>query len=369
MKILITGSGGFIGKNLVSTLRAAGEHEVLEYHSDMSLDRLEKFCRECEFVFHLAGINRPLRSEEFESGNVQFTETLVELLDSGANACPIVFASSIQAASDNAYGRSKLAAENVLHRHEVQTGARVLIYRLPNVFGKWCRPNYNSVVATFCHNIARGLDIRIDDPARRLELVYIDDVIAEFLSTMSGGRSKCDEFYAVAPTYNRSLLEIAELLESFSHCRMALTVPNQNDEFTRKLHATYLSYLPTNDFGYDLLMHADARGSFTEFIRTEGQGQFSINIIKPHVMKGNHWHHTKHEKFLVIAGKGRIRLRQIFSDEIIEYVVSGEKFEVIEIPPGYTHSIENVGEKDMAVIMWANENFNPDRPDTYFMEV
>ena len=356
MKILVTGAGGFIGKNLIATLKVCG-HEVFEYHHTAGLEALEKFCRECEFVFHLAGVNRPKDFDEYTTGNTQFTAELIRLL--ADNPCPIVFTSSIQAESDNPYGRSKLAAEEILRKHS----ARTLIYRLPNVFGKWCSPNYNSAVATFCFNAAHDLPLQINDPAREMTLIYIDDVVAEFVRVLNGNEPKS------IPTYKKNLAELAELIQSFSRCRANLSVPNQNDVLTAKLYATYQSYLPENNFSYTLTMHKDERGSFSEFVRTDGQGQFSANVIKPHVIKGNHWHHSKHEKFLVVAGAGVIRFRQINSDKVFEYKVSGERHEVVEIPPGYTHNIENLGETDMTVIIWANENFNPAAPDTYFLKV
>ena len=355
MKILVTGAGGFIGKNLIATLR--GENEVLEYHHTAGFETLKKFCRECDFVFHLAGVNRPENPEEFTTGNEHFTAALVELL--ADNKCPIVFASSTQAELDNPYGRSKLTAEKILRARS----ARTLIYRLPNVFGKWCRPNYNSAVATFCFNAARGLPLQVNDPAREMQLVYIDDVVAEFVSVLNGNEPQS------IPTYKKNLAELAALIQSFPHCRADLSIPDQRDALTAKLYSTYQSYLPENDFSYALTMHKDERGSFSEFVRTDGQGQFSANVIKPHVTKGNHWHHSKHEKFLVVTGKGVIRFRQINSDKIFEYKVSGERHEVIEIPPGYTHNIENTGENDMTVIIWANENFNPAAPDTFRLDV
>lgn len=364
MKILITGAGGFIGKNLVATLQTMKDCEILECHTSTPLEQLKKFCAECEFVFHLAGVNRPKSEGEFITGNEKFTANLAEILAAEKNNCPVVFTSSIQATLKNPYGESKKAAENILLRR-----GNSKIYRLPNVFGKWCRPNYNSAVATFCYNTAHGLEISVNSPEREMHLVYIDDVIEEFLRALNGNETRNGDFCVVSKTYKRSLKEIADTIQSFPQCRKNLSVPNQSDELTKKLYSTYLSYLPENNFGYDLTMHKDNRGSFSEFIRTDGQGQFSVNIVKPHITKGNHWHHSKHEKFLVILGEGVIRFRQIFSDEILEYKVSGDKHEVIEIPPGYTHSIENTGETDMAVIIWANENFNPDIPDTYFLAV
>lgn len=356
MKILVTGAGGFIGKNLIATLKIGG-HEVFEYHHAAGLEMLEKFCHDCEFVYHLAGVNRPKSIEEFTAGNTHFTAELIGLL--ADNPCPIVFTSSIQVEQDNPYGRSKAAAEKILREHS----ARTFIYRLPNVFGKWCRPNYNSAVATFCFNAARGLPLKVNEPSREMTLVYIDDVIKEFMRVLEG-----DEPQAI-PTYRKNLQELAALIQSFPTTRADLSIPDQRDELTAKLFSTYQSYLPEENFSYELKMHSDERGSFSEFIRTDGQGQFSANVIKPHVTKGNHWHHSKHEKFLVVAGEGVIRFRQIFSDKIFEYKVSGERHEVVDIPPGYTHSIENIGETDMTVFIWANENFNPAAPDTYFLKV
>ena len=363
MKILITGAGGFIGKNLVATLKTTGAHEIFEYHHAAGAQTLEKFCRECEFVFHLAGVNRPESPEEFTTGNENFTAELVNLLELSKNNSPIVFTSSTQAELDNFYGRSKLAAEKILNTHGEKTSARILIYRLTNVFGKWCRPNYNSAVATFCFNAARNLPLQVNDPAREMQLIYIDDVVEEFLRVLDGGEPQ------IIPIYKKNLQELAELIQSFTQTRAYLSIPDQNDALTKKLYSTYQSYLPEENFSYALKMHKDERGSFSEFVRTKGQGQFSANVIKPHITKGNHWHHSKHEKFLVVAGEGVIRFRQIFSDKIFEYKVSGTCHEVVDIPPGYTHSIENIGETDMTVIIWANENFNPAAPDTYFLKV
>ena len=363
MKILITGAGGFIGKNLTASLHAVCEHEIFEYHHSDGLDTLEKFCRECEFVFHLAGVNRPKNPEDFTEGNKKFTLNLINFLEQNKNNCPIVFSSSIQADLDNPYGRSKLAAEKILLEHEKKFKAPVFIYRLKNIFGKWCLPNYNSVVSTFCFNAARNMPLKINDPAHELELVYIDDVIKEFLNVLAGGKVQS------IPSYKTNLKELANVVQTFTTCREKLSVPNQNDEFIKKLYSVYQSYLPKEKFSYFLKMHSDNRGSFSEFVRTNGQGQFSVNVVKPKITKGNHWHHSKHEKFLVVSGEGVIRFRKIFSDEIIEYKVSGSCHEVVDIPPGYTHSIENIGDTDMIVFIWANENFNPESPDTFLENV
>lgn len=363
MKILITGAGGFIGKNLTAFLQTSDEHEILEYHHSYGLKTLEKFCSECEFVFHLAGVNRPENIADFTTGNENFSAELVKILEQVNNDCPIVFSSSIQAELNNPYGRSKLVAEKFLIEHGKKVNAKIFIYRLKNVFGKWCRPNYNSVVATFCHNATRNLPLQVNNPSRELELIYIDDVIKEFFDVLESSEIKD------IPSYKINLLQLSEIIKSFSECRQYLSVPNQNDEFTKKLYSVYQSYLPEKSFSYPLKMHADDRGSFSEFVRTKDQGQFSVNVIKPNITKGNHWHQSKHEKFLVVSGEGVIRFRKIFSDKILEYKVSGSRHEVIDIPPGYTHSIENVGETDMTVVIWANENFNPESPDTFFEKV
>jgi len=369
VKILITGAGGFIAKNLIAALQSEDTYEILQYHSNMGDDILKKFCAECQFVFHLAGVNRPKNKEEYESGNYGFTQKLVQFLEEKHNVCPVVYASSKQAALDNDYGRSKKMAETVLFHHRHTIGSPMMIYRLPNVFGKWCRPDYNSAIATFCYNLSRGIPIQISDAAHEMELVYIDDVLDEFFRAMVGQPYYQDVFCSIPIIYKKSLGEIATTLRSFVRCRETLSIPDQSDEWIKKLYSTYLSYLPEDKFSYDLIMHKDNRGSFTEFIRTLGQGQFSVNISKPHILKGNHWHHSKHEKFLVVSGRGVIRFRKIGTKSIIEYNVSGERLEVVDIPPGYTHNIENLGDGDMVTLMWANENFDSKHPDTFFLEV
>lgn len=367
-KCLVTGAGGFLGKNLVLFLEQAGI-PVLPYHHGNGEDALAACCRECSFVFHLAGVNRPEHVKEYEIGNVGFTEKLVQTLEQVGNPCPVVFSSSVQAERESPYGISKRRAEDLLLEHGKRTDAAVRIYRLPNVFGKWCRPNYNSVIATFCYNQARGLSLVVNDAARLLRLVYVDDVAEAFLQLLAEKANEGGAFREIPVTYQKTVGEIAVLVKSFGNCRRELHVPELDDDFTRKLYSTYLSYLPQEELSYPLEMHEDARGSFTEFLRTNGQGQFSVNISRPHIVKGNHWHHTKHEKFLVVKGEGVIRLRKVGEREIATFPVSGEKLEVVEIPPGYTHNIENTGEEDMVTLMWANENFNPERPDTWALEV
>jgi len=369
MKILVTGSNGFIGKNLIAQLENRGFSEIYKFDKQTDKGLLASYTKDCEFVFHLAGVNRPREEQEFMEGNFGFTSELLDLLKSNRNPCPVLLASSIQAELDNPYGKSKKAGEDLLFAYGRETGARVLVYRLPNVFGKWCRPNYNSVIATFCYNIARGLPIRIHDPNVVLRLVYIDDVVDELINALNGCETRNEDFCVVPTVYTASLKEIADLIHSFKRSRENLSVPDLSVPFVKRLYSTYLSYLPSDEFAYDLRMNIDARGSFTEFIRTVDRGQVSVNISKPGITKGNHWHHTKNEKFLVVSGKGVIRFRKIDSNEVIEYYVSGDKLQVVDIPPGYTHNIENLGETDMVTLMWANEPFYPDNPDTYYLEV
>ncbi len=369
MKILVTGANGFVGRNIIAELRNRGYSDIYPFDLDTDPALLDRYTGDCEFVFHLAGVNRPSETWEFMAGNRGFTAQLLNSLKNNRNPCPVLMSSSIQARLDNPYGQSKKAGEDLLFAYGQASGARVLIYRLPNVFGKWCRPNYNSAVATFCHNIARDLPITVNDPGVVLNLVYIDDVVDEFIKALSGNETRHGDFCSVPTVYTVKLGEIAELIYSFKKSRKDLAIPNMADGFTKKLYATYLSYLPIDQFSYPLKMNVDDRGSFTEMIRTPDRGQVSVNISRPGITKGNHWHHTKNEKFLVVSGTGVIRFRKVDSSEVIEYRVSGEKLEVVDIPPGYTHNIENLGDTDMVTIMWANEPFDPERPDTYFLGV
>lgn len=369
MKILVTGAKGFVGKNLIVTLEQLEGVDIYSYDVDTDPALLDTYTKDCDFIFHLAGVNRPQHEEEFTAGNFGFTSKLLNSFKLSHNNCPILITSSTQAALDNPYGRSKKEAEDLMFAYANETGAKILVYRLPNVFGKWCRPNYNSGVATFCHNIACDLPIKVNDPEVMMNLVYIDDVVEEIIRALHGNETKEGDFCKVPVVYSIKLGEIVELIYSFKNSRNDLSVPDMADEFTKKLYATYLSYLPENQFNYPLKMNFDNRGSFTEIIRTPERGQISVNISKPGITKGNHWHHTKNEKFLVVSGKGVIRFRKVGSDEVIEYQVSGEKLEVVDIPTGYTHNIENLGDTDMVTIMWANECFDPDRPDTYYLEV
>lgn len=369
MKILVTGANGFVGKNLVAELKNRGYSDIFECTRETSKSELDDFTKECEFIFHLAGVNRPKNEEEFMEGNFGFTSELLSLLKKNKNKSPILITSSTQAERDNLYGKSKKAGENLLFEYSKETGSKVYVYRLPNLFGKWSKPNYNSVVSTFCFNIARDLNIQINEPDVNLSLCYIDDVLDEFIKALENYPTKEGQFCIVPITHQVKLGTLAELIQGFKESRNYLSIPDMGDSFTKKLYSTYLSYLPEDEFSYPLKMHLDNRGSFTEFIRTPERGQVSVNVSKPGITKGNHWHHTKNEKFLVVSGEGLIRFRKIDSEEIIEYRVSGDKLEVVDIPTGYTHSIVNMGDADMVTIMWANECFNPEKPDTYYLEV
>lgn len=369
MKILITGAKGFIGKNLVVELKNRKYSDIFEYDIETDPALLDEYCKEADFVFHLAGVNRPKVYSEFMEGNFGFTSTLLNTLKKNNNTCPVMISSSIQAVLNNPYGKSKKAGEDLLFKYSRETGAKVLVYRFPNVFGKWCKPNYNSAIATFCHNIARDLPIKVNDPSVVMKLVYIDDVVNELINALQGKENRNGDFCEVPVVHTITLGEIVDLIYSFKKSREERSIPNMSDSFTKKLYSTYLSYLPEDGFSYELKMNVDNRGSFTEFIRTLDRGQVSVNVSKPGITKGNHWHHTKNEKFLVVSGKGVIRFRKIGSDKIIEYYVSGEKLEVVDIPPGYIHNIENLGDTDMVTIMWANEPFDPEKPDTYYLEV
>lgn len=368
--ILVTGAGGFIGKNLCATLEQHKDIEILRYDLGNTPEELAAFIARADFVFHLAGVNRPRHQEEFEKGNRDFTIRLLEMLENTGRAVPIAMTSSIQAVLDNPYGRSKKAAEDAVFEWSNRTGIPAYVYRLPNVFGKWCRPNYNSVVATFCHNIARGLPIQINNPATKLTLVYIDDVVAELIAAMNGmAHIGNDGFCHVPRTFTVTLQGLADILYSFAESRSNLMMPNFGDDLERYLYATYVSYLPEDGFSYLLEKKQDDRGWLAEFIKSKQFGQIFISRTKPGITRGNHWHHTKVEKFLVIEGEAVIRFRKIGADKVIEYRVSGDSPEVVDIPAGYTHSITNIGNSDVITIFWADEVFNPERADTYYLEV
>ena len=396
MNILVTGAKGFVGKNLVQTLKTIRDGrnkthdlsigEIFEYDLDTDPALLEGFCEKADFVFNLAGVNRPKDQAEFMAGNFGFASTLLDTLKRKGNTCPVMLSSSIQASligryGQSDYGRSKLAGEELFFAYGEETGAQVLVYRFSNLFGKWCRPNYNSVVATWCHNIANDLPIQINDPAAQLELTYIDDLVEELLLALEGKAHRCDyegltavagsRYCRVPVSHQVSLGRIAELLQQFRQQPQSLLMPEiPMDSFEKKLYSTYLSYLPKEKVAFPLKMNVDARGSFTELLKTPGCGQFSVNISKPGITKGQHWHHSKWEFFMVVAGRGLIQLRCLDGGEILEFPVSGEKIQAVHMLPGYTHNIINLSEtEDLVTVMWANEAFDPGRPDTYFEPV
>lgn len=395
MNILVTGAKGFVGKNLCAALKNIRDGkdrtrpeltigEVLEYDLDTDPALLDGYCAKADFVFNLAGVNRPQNPEEFMQGNFGFASTLLDTLKKHGNTCPIMISSSIQATCigryDSDYGRSKKAGEELVFAYGEETGAKVLVYRFPNLFGKWCRPNYNSAVATFCNNIANDLPITVNDRNAQLELLYIDDLITEMLDALEGKEHRCsfdgihtvlcdDGKYCAAPnTHKVTLGEIVDLLDSFKEQTSTLVMPEiPNNSFAKKLYSTYLSYLPKEKVSFPLKMNEDARGSFTELLKTDKCGQFSVNISKPGIIKGQHWHHTKWEFFIVVAGHGLIQQRKIGTDEVLNFEVSGDKIEAVHMLPGYTHNIINLSEtENLVTVMWANEQFDPNHPDTFF---
>ena len=368
MNILVTGSKGFIGSNLVCRLKE-DKHSVFEFDLGSSNEDLKSFICDADFIVHLAGVNRPLSPEEFVDGNVNLTQRIIDYVQETGSEAPIIYSSSIQAALDNPYGASKKQAEDLLFKFSCETQCPVYVFRLYNAFGKWCRPNYNSVIATFCYNVANGLPIQINKAAPAIDFVYIDDICNSLLKVINGdGKGSSDILYP-EPHYKKTLHEIVGLLDSFKASRDNHMVPEILDPFAKKLYSTYLSYLPEYEFSYPLDMHKDFRGSFTEILKTEGYGQISVNVSKPGITKGNHYHHTKNEKYLVVHGECIIKFRKIGTDKVFSYRASNKKMEVVDIPCGYTHSITNVGKDDSVTIMWANELYDPEHPDTYYCPV
>ena len=399
MKILVTGAKGFVGRNLVAQLNNIKDgkakfygdvvvDEVFEYDIDSTPDELDRYCREADFVFNLAGVNRPQNPDEFMQGNFGFASTLLDTLRKHNNTCPVMLSSSIQATlagrfGTSEYGKSKKAGEELFFDYAATTGARVLVYRFPNLFGKWCRPNYNSAVATFCNNIANDLPITVNDRSTELELLYIDDLVDEMIAAIRGDEHHCEfegvdtiltpqgRYCAVPVTHKITLGEIVDLLDEFHAQPQSLTIPDiPEGSFAKKLYSTYLSYLPKEKVAFPLKMNIDARGSFTELLRTRNNGQVSINISKPGITKGQHWHNTKWEFFMVVAGRGLIQQRRIDSDEVLNFEVSGDNIQAVHMLPGYTHNIINLSDTDdLVTVMWCNECFDPNRPDTYFLPV
>lgn len=398
MKILITGAKGFVGKNLVANLYNIKEgkdrtrnlqiEEIFEYDIDSEPNLLDGYCKEADFIFNLAGVNRPKDQSEFMEGNFGFASILLDTLKKYRNNCPVMLSSSIQATligryGKSDYGKSKLAGEELFFNYSKETGAKVLIYRFPNLFGKWCRSNYNSAVATFCNNIANDLPIQVNDRNTKLELLYIDDLVDELLDALEGKEHHCEydgldaveklngRYSFVPTTHHVTLGEIVDLLEIFNNQSKTLIIPEiPKNSFAKKLYSTYLSYLPKEKTIFPLKMNVDDRGSFTELLKSEKCGQVSINISKPGITKGQHWHNTKWEFFIVVSGHGLIQERKIGTDEIIEFEVSGDKIEAIHMLPGYTHNIINLSEtENLVTVMWANEAFDPNKPDTFFEKV
>ena len=399
MKILVTGAKGFVGKNLVAQLNniKSGKakfygdvvvDEVFEYDIDSTAEELDRYCHEADFVFNLAGVNRPQNNDEFMAGNFGFASTLLDTLKKYGNIAPVMLSSSIQATligryGESDYGKSKLAGEELFFEYGAQTGAKVLVYRFPNLFGKWCRPNYNSAVATFCNNIANDLPIQVNDRSTQLELLYIDDLVDEMVAALKGEEHHCEfegvdtvltengRYCAVPVTHKVTLGEIVDLLEQFKAQPTSLVMPEiPAGSFAKKLYSTYLSYLPKEKVAFPLKMNVDDRGSFTELVKSVGVGQVSINISKPGITKGQHWHHTKWEQFIVVAGEGLIQQRNVLTDEVLEWRVSGRKIEAVQMLPGYTHNIINLSDTDdLVTVMWCNEGGDPNRPDTFFEPV
>lgn len=369
MKIGITGSNGFIGRNLLENLQRQDDHEIITFTRSNSLSDLEQLIESSDFIFHLAGINRPENTEEFYEGNQGLTQSIVDLLFKMGKSTPILISSSTQIERNNDYGKSKLGSELALENYSKNSSAPVYIYRLPNVFGKWSRPNYNTVIATWCHNISRNIPLEVNDESHQLGLVYIDDVIEHLVRHLNDNSSAGVFYPEVFPVYRKSLGDIRDLLVEFKNSRENLIVPPVGNGFPRALYATYLSFLPTDQFAYELKGYSDERGTFYEFLKTQDSGQFSVSTSAPGVTRGNHYHNSKNEKFLVVKGEASIKLRQIHSNEIIEYKVSDKKIEVVEMIPGYTHDITNTGNDEMILLLWANEIFDRDKPDTYFKEV
>lgn len=382
MKILITGAKGFVGKNLVESLKNIKDNkdktrpnlsieEIYEFDRDTDINLLDKYCSKCDFVFNLAGVNRPDNPKEFIEGNCGFASTLLNSLKKHNNKCPVMLSSSIQAVLDNEYGKSKLEGEKLFFNYSKENNSKSLIYRFPNLFGKWCKPNYNSVIATWCYNIANNLEIKVNDPDKELELCYIDDVIKEMLDALEGKEHTEDNYCYVPTTHKITLGRIVEILNSFKEQPETLIIPEiANNSIEKKLYSTYLSYLPKEKIKFELKSNIDNRGSFTELLKTKNNGQFSVNISKPGITKGQHWHHSKWEFFIVVKGHAIIQERKIGTDEVLEFDVSGDKIEAVHMLPGYTHNIINLSEtEDLITLMWANESFEPNKPDTYFEEV
>lgn len=369
MKVLVTGYKGFIGKNLIEFLKTKPNIELYLFDIENTAEDLNCYCKDCDFVVNLAGVNRNPDDSQFVKGNCGVIENVINYLIKNQNICPIMYSSSIQAELDNIYGKSKKLAEDIVFNFSNKYNVPVYVYRFPNLFGKWGLPNYNSVIATFCYNISRDIEIQINDANKELTLAYIDDVVSNIYDIIMNRPDLDDKYCNVDKIYQKKLGDIANLIYQFKNSRKELSVINTGDDFEKKLYSTYLSFLPTDQFSYEIKSHVDERGSFSELIRTSNAGQFSVNIAKPGITKGNHWHNTKNEKFIVIKGNAEICFREPFSSEIIKYYVCGDKIEVVDIPCGYTHNIKNIGNDDLIFFIWCNECYDINNPDTYFLEV
>ena len=368
MKVLVTGANGFVGKNLISNLSLNKNIEVFKYDIDSPPEDLDKYTKECDFVYHLAGVNRPQNTSEYMEGNFGFTSILLNKLIENNNKCPIMISSSIQAELDNDYGKSKKAGENLIFKYGEENGVKVYVYRFPNLFGKWCRPNYNSVIATFCNNVANNLEIVVNDENKELNLAYIDDVCEELIRCLYDNPHKDSSFCCVPIVYVKSLGYIANLIKSFKENDRGIMVPSTGDDFTKKLYATYISYVPLKEMVVDLEEHRDDRGVFCELVRTKEAGQVSVSTTNPNIVRGGHYHHTKMERFIVIKGKAKIKFEHVITHETYEFEVSGDKLQYVTIPVGYQHSINNISDGELVLILWANELFDPNKSDTYVME-
>lgn len=369
MRVLITGSNGFIAKNLIAELQNRKYGELLLCNRNTTSEILEQYIEQCDILIHLAGVNRPVNEEEYYTGNVGFTETIVDLLGKKKKRLHIIYSSTVMTTRHKFYRECKRKAEKLLEDYTEKSGSTLSIFRLPNVFGRWCKPNYNSVIATFCYNISHDIDIEINDPDVQMKLVYIDDVIEKIISCMEEKNLKAERYPEIQEFYQITVGELAEMIYSFKSARKRLEVPHVGDALERKLYSTYLSYLEPEDYCYKLKMNKDERGSFTEFLHLQEFGQISVNVARPGIVKGNHWHHTKTEKFLVVKGRASIKLRHIVTGQKTEFITSEDKLEVVDIPAGYAHNITNIGTEDLVTIMWANEVFDPEKPDTYYGEV
>ena len=368
MKVLVTGSNGFVGRNLISNLSLNKEIEIYEFNRKSTLEDLDEYTKDCDFVFHLAGINRPQDPKEFMEGNYELLNSILDSLKKNNNKCPVMMSSSIQAELDNDYGKSKKAGEELLFKYGKDNDIKVFVYRFPNLFGKWCKPNYNSVIATWCNNVSHNIDIKVDAPEKELNLAYIDDVCNELIKCLDNKETRDGDYCIVPITYKKTLGEISSLIKSFKENDRGIMVPSTGDVFTKDLYATYISYVPLNELVVDLEEHRDNRGVFCELVRTKEAGQVSISTTNPEVVRGGHYHNTKMERFIVVKGKAKIEFEHVIDHNKYEFEVSGDKLQYVTIPVGYQHSINNIGDDELVLILWANELFDPNIPDTYVME-